>query len=835
MRGHTLETVPRLRHRQVPIAYANALPGTCRRCGKPGADARGNRWHSWCWDAYREEANYRGAAERREGKHQRCAVCQRTDGEYVTVDGKLIRIKVERDHVIALALNGPRDWTGPRCQLHHQDKTTEDNARVKAWRARDPRARRAPRPPTRRNTMTASTKKKTSARAKKQPPRAHPLAAVARVLIGLVIVGASLVSLLDWWDELATRARTLASSALPYLVASACAVLAATVLTVWWRWRARARAEAIYRLTNAIAREARVDPGMLRIKVRRWSHGMPVWASCWYSETVDDEPGSETVQKIEKLIEKKLGIRLRFEWQPHRDTVSWRPLAVDPTPGAVEQPEPTAPVPDDSGRLQVTKQRIEDKVRALIKVKGDVVFKWGEADAVGPLRVQVSYPSTYGDETDETRQALVDGVNSKAPGRWRATWNTEENQVLFERRPPMRSNIPIPVEPSTDTWRLPFGVNEDGEKVVWNLKQFPHALISGETGMGKTVTLRAIIQAAVARGFVVFIIDPKRIEMVGLRGWPGVRVVATGTEQMIVLVEVLADLMDDRYAAIEAREADENHLVPVLAVIDEAHEWIVRVNAYWKQHKRGGGTEHPVVERFRSMTRMGRAGRVHMVIGIQRPDAKVLGGAARSNVGFRVALGPTDADSARMMFGKTDVGRDIPENEKGRCTVGRGSNVAEVQAYNTPDPFDWDELSEAERSLVEQLRRLAEEHASDLLANITPELIDELVEEMTDGQQRNTGRRSLFPIRQTATGRRQIMPPASPLPAGRGDLVRTDELAEADRVVLVLDGEPTDVTIVALDESPDSDDLVEVTYRRLDGTEGVAAFAADELVERKTL
>lgn len=795
-------------------------------------------WHKKCWDAYREESNYRGAADRREGKHQRCVKCKRFNGQLVRIDGKVVTIKVERDHIVSLALNGPRAWTGARCQLCHQEKSTEDNARVKDWRARDPRPRSARRAP--RGNRRASMANTPSARARsssnQRAQRAGALDTIVRVVLALAFIGVALVMFFDWWDEVGALAAAIGRSALPYAIATGAVALAVLVLVVWLRLRKRARWEAIYRLTNAISQEARVAPDVIRIRPRRWRHGIPVRGSAYYGETVDDQPGSETREKVERIIQHKLGLNLVFEWQHWRDTVYWRPAPIEapqrahPDLDAADEPEPAD---EPSGKTELVQQRVEEKVRSLIKSKDGVDFTWGNADAIGPLRFKVAYPSAYNDESDDTRQALVDGVNSKAPGRWRATWNTEENRVEFERRPPMPTNIAIPVEASNDTWRLPFGTDEHGDQVVWDMKLHPHALIAGGTGSGKTVTLRALIQAAVARGFVVICIDPKRIEMAGLRGWPGVRVVATGTTHMIAAVTLLADIMDDRYKAIEDGDVDENDLPPVLVVIDEAREFIDRANAHWKANKTGSGQEHPVIERWRSMARLGRSGRIHLLVGIQRPDAKVIGGEARDNYGFRVALGSMSPEGAKMMFGRTDIGRDIPEDAKGRATVAIGNDFREVQGYNTPDPRK--DRTPGAIKLLGQLRKLADEHASNALANITPELIEEIAEEIGG---RAPGRRSFAPRRETATGKPSISSPTRrkqdrQQDASNWEPTKIGDLEDGDTVRLMIDGEPTEVQIIGLDESPDSDDLAEVTYRLADGTESVIAVEYDEQVSRR--
>lgn len=825
----------RPRHRQVRPAYENALPGNCRGCGKPGADYRRNRWHQTCWDNYREGSNYRGAAERREGKHQRCADCGRVTGELAYDRGKPERIKVQRDHIIALALNGPHDWTAPRCQFCHQDKTTDDNRRVKDWRAKDPRATRANRSP-RRKTMPSTPPRSTASRNRSAPPSpTRPLAAVLRTIAALALIGiatlwlitGSVQGAIDWLEP-------IGRTALPWAIAAGAIALVVAIAS-WWIGRVRrAHAEAIYRLKNALSQKLRVAPDIIQIKVKRWRHGIPVRGSAWYSETVDDEPGSQVREDAEQILEHKLGLRLAFEWQHWIDTVHWRPLPEDrsaPAPAVQDDPAPEdaeqAAAEEAAARVDAVKERVEEKVRSLIKAKDPaaVGFTWGPADAIGPKAFTLTYPSSYNDESGDTRQQLVDGVNSKAPGRWRTTWNTEENRVEFERRPPMPDNVLIPVETDGDPWRLPFGVDEHGDQVVWNLKIHPHALVAGGTGSGKTVTLRSLIQAAVARGFVVFCVDPKRIEMAGLRGWPGVRVVATGVTQMIALVTLLADVMDDRYQAIENGEVSEDQLPPVLVVIDEAREFIDRSNAFWKANKTGSGQEHPVIERLRSMGRLGRSGRIHLLEGIQRPDAKVVGGEARDNFGFRVALGSMSPEGAKMMFGRTDVGRDIPEEAKGRATVGLGNEVIEVQGYNTPDPRK--DRTPAAMELLDKLRAQATEHASDALAEITPELIDRLAEELTKGDRGGRGSRS-----------RPTGPAVAAAAPGRKQDTVDDgwesctvfDLAEGEQARIPIDGEMVEVTIVELVESAEDDDLVEITYRIGDGDEAVIALDTDEQV-----
>jgi hypothetical protein len=55
-----------------------------------------------------------------------------------------------------------------------------------------------------------------------------------------------------------------------------------------------------------------------------------------------------------------------------------------------------------------------------------------------------------------------------------------------------------------------------------------------------------------------------------------------------------------------------------------------------------------------------------------------------------------------MMFGATDVGRDVPADAKGRVTIDLGRGVAEAQTWWTPDAGG--ALSPADRDILAALR-----------------------------------------------------------------------------------------------------------------------------------
>lgn len=65
-----------------------------------------------------------------------------------------------------------------------------------------------------------------------------------------------------------------------------------------------------------------------------------------------------------------------------------------------------------------------------------------------------------------------------------------------------------------------------------------------------------------------------------------------------------------------------------------------------------------------SIARLGRAAGVHMVVATQRPDAKLIPGETRDNLGARVGCGTLQQSASSMLFNSND-GQRIHSNPKG--------------------------------------------------------------------------------------------------------------------------------------------------------------------------
>ena len=213
-------------------------------------------------------------------------------------------------------------------------------------------------------------------------------------------------------------------------------------------------------------------------------------------------------------------------------------------------------------------------------------------------------------------------------------------------------------------------------------------MVVGRTGSGKTITILGVVTEVARRGWRVHIVDPKRIEFLGMRSWPNVQIVATTVLDQVAVILNAWRTMEDRYLAIEAGLADERDFEPLVLVLDELCDLYAALNEWWAEVKRPGlPTRCPVFEKIASLARKGRTARVHLILGTQRPDADFLTGEMRDNFAARVSQGPLSPQGAMMMWESATIGVGLPRKVAGRATaVGVDDQPVEVQTLWTPDP-----------------------------------------------------------------------------------------------------------------------------------------------------
>lgn len=289
-------------------------------------------------------------------------------------------------------------------------------------------------------------------------------------------------------------------------------------------------------------------------------------------------------------------------------------------------------------------------------------------------------------------------VSTVLPGRWRARWDLESDRVVFEVRPSFASTIwlpPVKVDQTKDILAtydevaIPYGVDEEGQELVWRPAHDPNLMVVGAPGTGKTSLEHGVLVEVSRYGWPSWIADGKGIEFLSFRDWPNVQVVATTVAEQVAVIERAWELMEHRYQLIVTGRASETDFEPLMVFLDEFADFRANCLDWYATVKvKGDPTRPPVLAKAASIARKGRSSRVHLLFATQRPNAAFFdGGDMRDNFRARISMGRLSPQGAMMMWQDPSTSTTVPRACRGRATTINDENRAvEIQTYFVPDP-----------------------------------------------------------------------------------------------------------------------------------------------------
>lgn len=166
-------------------------------------------------------------------------------------------------------------------------------------------------------------------------------------------------------------------------------------------------------------------------------------------------------------------------------------------------------------------------------------------------------------------------------------------------------------------------------------------------------------------------IDLKKVELSGFRAYSNVVLgIATTLEDALTVLRFAQQTMMKRYAELEQLGLNNFLDLPekgqaLMVMVDEAGELLSASGVKSEEGKAEDEMKGEAQMIIGSIARLGRAAGVHLVIATQRPDATLLPGETKANLGVRINCGRTDSNASSMILGTGD-GVRVKANPRGR-------------------------------------------------------------------------------------------------------------------------------------------------------------------------
>ncbi len=218
-------------------------------------------------------------------------------------------------------------------------------------------------------------------------------------------------------------------------------------------------------------------------------------------------------------------------------------------------------------------------------------------------------------------------------------------------------------------------------QILWDFVKAPHALITGVTGGGKTYFLFYMIRELFKRDAEVRLLDPKVSDLSFMKNVIGTEKVADTKGQIFKQLREANEEMERRFRMMSESEQYQLgsnfrnfDLPPYFVIFDEVTAFTSTLDKKELQEMN---------DYLINIIMKGRQAGVFMFLTAQRPDADVIKGNVRDQLGLRVSMGNLSADGYRMTFGQTDKAfQPIHESD-----IGRGY-ISILGQYNEPILFD---------------------------------------------------------------------------------------------------------------------------------------------------
>lgn len=334
-----------------------------------------------------------------------------------------------------------------------------------------------------------------------------------------------------------------------------------------------------------------------------------------------------------------------------------------------EELDHTTHTPDPTP-IQATEQRFTATAHRLIDENATINYIWEENDYLKEVEI-TGFQTTEIALPNKRKQIMLQLKTALPKGDFNTYFDPHDQILRFFRSTPLPTVTAPPkakarlLKTHEDylNFKIHYAIAADGKTAFWQPAKDAHMLAIGGTGGGKTIFEHGVIQQLCQAGARVWLLDGKRVEFKGYRHYPNVEILAQKIEHQVRLVKMAFDLMESRYDLIEKDKVAIADLEPVFLVIDEVKTFLSSAERLYKKTKeKGMPAKSEVLDWLSDMGSLARTAKIHMIFGLQRPDAEFIGGELRDNFGARISLGQLQSNQGSlMMWNNPAIGVQVPK------------------------------------------------------------------------------------------------------------------------------------------------------------------------------
>lgn len=225
-----------------------------------------------------------------------------------------------------------------------------------------------------------------------------------------------------------------------------------------------------------------------------------------------------------------------------------------------------------------------------------------------------------------------------------------------------------------DDFTIKVGESYFGEE-SFDLANPPHCLIGGGSGSGKSILLKLILMQCIKKGATVYLADFKGGVDYSSVWHKRCSVITEASRLANELEQVLVVMEERRHLFVEAGTPNiheynnkmKSNLERIIFACDEVAE-VLDKTGLDKEEK---AVISQIESRFSTIARQGRAFGIHLIFAMQRPDAEVLKGQIKSNIGLRIC-GRADKVLSQIILDNTEGADKISQNDEGMFVTNTG-------------------------------------------------------------------------------------------------------------------------------------------------------------------